>query len=89
MLYTGSCCSSQVYSVRVKVCVCNFLIAYHFISGILFVGFLFVVCYGEMFNLMSVSYVHCWFGGHSGGAIPGLVSIPEVKSSCVLLWYCG
>ena len=38
---------------------------------------------------MSVSYVHVWFGGHSGGAIPGLVSIPEVKSSCVLfvvLW---
>ena len=30
-----------------------------------------------------------WFGGHGGGAIPGLVSIPEVKSSCVLfvvLW---
>ena len=39
---------------------------------------------------MSVSYVNLiWFGGHSGGAIPGLVSIPEVKSSCVLLLYCG
>jgi hypothetical protein len=24
-----------------------------------------------------------WFGGHSGGVTPGLVSIPEVKSSCV------
>lgn len=22
-----------------------------------------------------------WYGGHSGGATPGLVSIPEVKSS--------
>ena len=25
-----------------------------------------------------------WFGDHSGGDTPGLVSIPEVKSSCVL-----
>ena len=27
-----------------------------------------------------------WFGDHSGGVTPGLVSIPEVKSSCV---FCG
>lgn len=26
------------------------------------------------------SYIH-WHGDHSGGATPGLVSIPEVKSS--------
>ena len=25
-----------------------------------------------------------WYGDHSGGATPGLVSIPEVKSSSVL-----
>ena len=32
-------------------------------------------------------YIHLndfiWYGGHSGGVTPGLVSIPEVKSSCV------
>ncbi len=32
------------------------------------------------FNLLSI----IWYGDHSGGATPGLVSIPEVKSSSVL-----
>jgi len=31
----------------------------------------------------SSFYVFIWCGGHSGGVTPGLVSIPEVKSSCV------
>ena len=31
---------------------------------------------------LSYSFVY-WFGDHSGGVTPGLVSIPEVKSSCV------
>ena len=30
-----------------------------------------------------VSVLYFWCGGHSGGVTPGLVSIPEVKSSCV------
>ena len=38
-----------------------------------FVGFIFLLCF----------VVFIWFGGHSGGVTPGLVSIPEVKSSCV------
>jgi hypothetical protein len=50
---------------------------------------IFLFCFwGEVFGLWiffrGFFYVHfIWFGGHSGGVTPGLVSIPEVKSSCV------
>ena len=33
---------------------------------------------------MSIHLIFIWYGDHSGGATPGLVSIPEVKSSSVL-----
>ncbi len=39
-----------------------------------------------------LNYPYYWYGDHSGGATPGLVSIPEVKSSSdldctiVFLW---
>ena len=37
----------------------------------------------------SYSYVICRYCGHSMGVIPGLVSIPVVKSFCVLFVYYG
>ena len=37
----------------------------------------------------SYSYVICRYWGHSMGVIPGLVSIPVVKSFCVLFVYYG
>ena len=37
----------------------------------------------------SYSYVIGKYCGHSMGVIPGLVSIPEVKSFCVLFVYYG
>jgi hypothetical protein len=40
------------------------------------------LCLVSFFCLCSL-FVGFWFGGHSGGVTPGLVSIPEVKSSCV------
>ncbi len=36
----------------------------------------------DIIILISFFKIH-WFGDHSGGVTPGLVSIPEVKSSCV------
>ena len=33
---------------------------------------------------MSIHLIFIWYGDHSGGATPGLVSITEVKSSSVL-----
>ena len=33
--------------------------------------------------------IYDWFCGHSMRVIPGLVSIPEVKSFCVLFVYYG
>lgn len=43
------------------------------------------VKYADIFCRFCVVDFFCvyWFGGHSGGVTPGLVSIPEVKSSCV------
>ena len=41
-------------------------------------------------NLLSFSYsLYIRYCGHSMGVIPGLVSIPVVKSFCVLFVYYG
>ena len=41
-------------------------------------------CLCVFFGLVCFFYnVYVWFGDHGGGVTPGLVSIPEVKSSCV------
>ena len=41
-------------------------------------------------NLLSFSFgLYIRYCGHSMGVIPGLVSIPEVKSFCVLFVYYG
>ena len=39
--------------------------------------------YGYYMFVCPFFDVFFWFGGHSGWVTPGLVSIPEVKSSCV------
>ena len=52
-----------------SVCVCG-------LSFFCVCGFVIMFC-GPFF------YVYVWFGDHGGGVTPGLVSIPEVKSSCV------
>jgi hypothetical protein len=39
-------------------------------------------CFG-FFLICKFLLIIYWCGGHSGGVTPGLVSIPEVKSSCV------
>ena len=42
-----------------------------------------VKVYTDFFLYFIFVFMVFWFGGHSGGVTPGLVSIPEVKSSCV------
>ena len=42
-----------------------------------------VKVYTDFFYFYYIVFMCFWFGGHSGGVTPGLVSIPEVKSSCV------
>ena len=46
-------------------------------------------CTDFSFNYFSFSYVIVKYCGHSMGVIPGLVSIPVVKSFCVLFVYYG
>ena len=45
--------------------------------------------YSYYFILSNLIHTHIRFGGHSDGVIPGLVSIPEVKSFRVLFVYYG
>ena len=47
-----------------------------------------LICLVSNFIMLRIFLVRdvYWFGGHSGWVTPGLVSIPEVKSSCV---FCG
>ena len=62
----------------------DILVLYCFWLGVfsLCVWFIFL-CGFVVFFCSPFFYVYVWFGDHGGGVTPGLVSIPEVKSSCV------